>query len=179
MAAYTTAFGLGGQDMYLLLADDEGQYEFGTTFGGTEAEVAHGLELTADGGFVIAGLTDSFGPGPRAMFVVKTGSDGLTEFQSVDDYFDPVGINAHIAGSTVTLGPNPVESGGTVQIPSIQNQAYSFEFFDDLGRAVGSGMIAPDGSVQVPHLANGVYVLHLLGHSQNWGFFRVLVVRDQ
>ncbi|MBL7938341.1 MAG: hypothetical protein JNL43_03185 [Flavobacteriales bacterium] len=178
MAAFTKAFGFGGKDMYLLLADSDGQYEFGTTFGGVEDDEANALDLTADGAFVVAGSTDSYGPGTKAMFVVKTGTDGLTESQDVEEYFDPVGMDLPVAGRSESIGPNPVRSNGILKVYNLERQTRPFDFRDELGRIVGSGFMGPQGVVQVPSLATGVYWLRLYGLSVQPRVFRIVVLEQ-
>ncbi len=55
----TGSFGSGGGDVYLLKLDIQGEREWSKTFGGLSVDVGTALERTADGGFVIAGYTNS------------------------------------------------------------------------------------------------------------------------
>ena len=54
----TSSFGAGSDDVYLIKLDPEGELdprwpENPRTFGGRERDVAHSVEQTADGGYVI------------------------------------------------------------------------------------------------------------------------------
>lgn len=165
MAAYTTGFGLGGRDMYLLLTDEEVVNYFGTTYGGSDDDEAFAVDLTADGGYVVAGSTDSHGPGPRAVFVVKTGADGLTEFQTVEDQFDPVGIPGNIVQAAGSIHPNPVCQNTILNIPDNFVAGASYAFIDGLSRVVAQGRIDRTATIPVPSIGNGVYVLRIGEHA--------------
>ncbi len=63
-------------DFYLLKVDRNGKLEWERTFGGEGWERGYSLALTPDGGFILAGDTDSFGAGSCDAFLVKTNADG-------------------------------------------------------------------------------------------------------
>jgi len=53
------------------------------TYGGTRSDAAYSLIETSDGGFAIAGYTDSFGAGGYDFWLVKTDEYGvIPEFPS-------------------------------------------------------------------------------------------------
>jgi len=52
------------------------------TYGGTRSDAAYSLIETSDGGFAIAGYTDSFGAGGYDFWLVKTDTNGIPEFPS-------------------------------------------------------------------------------------------------
>jgi len=53
------------------------------TYGGTRSDAAYSLIETSDGGFAIAGYTDSFGAGDYDFWLVKTDEYGvIPEFPS-------------------------------------------------------------------------------------------------
>ncbi len=63
-------------DIRLLKTDSSGNELWSRIFGGSEGDTARSLQQTADGGFVLAGSTDSFGAGLTDMYLVKTDSEG-------------------------------------------------------------------------------------------------------
>lgn len=78
IAGYTNSFGLGGYDMYVIKTDKSGNVLWTKTYGGTNWDFAYSIQQTADGGFIVAGGTYSFGAGDEDMFLVKTDSNGDT-----------------------------------------------------------------------------------------------------
>ncbi len=80
IAGYTYAPGVGGADAYLVKTDGEGNEEWYQTFGGDKEEYAQSVRQTADGGYIIAGHTKSYGAGERDAYLVKTDGKGNEEW---------------------------------------------------------------------------------------------------
>ncbi|MFH1009691.1 MAG: hypothetical protein V1784_00475 [bacterium] len=78
VAGSTRSFGAGGEDFYLVKTSSSGDTLWTRTFGGSSQDVAHSVQQTADGGYIVAGYTESFGAGSRDMYLVKTNSQGDT-----------------------------------------------------------------------------------------------------
>jgi hypothetical protein len=81
VAGPTNSFGAGANDMWVLKLDAAGDIQWEKTYGGPKADVAHAIQQTSDGGYIVAGFTMSFGAGSRDYFVVKLDSDGAVEWQ--------------------------------------------------------------------------------------------------
>lgn len=75
-AGYTTSFGAGGYDAWLLKTDANGSEVWSRTFGGSDNEIASDLAPTDDGGFVITGYTRSSGAGSDDLWLIRTDSEG-------------------------------------------------------------------------------------------------------
>ncbi|MBK8497721.1 MAG: hypothetical protein IPL52_02610 [Flavobacteriales bacterium] len=162
VAGFTEAFGLGGRDMYLIVVDAAGQFQFGTTYGGTADDEAWGVDVTADGGFVLAGSTESFGPGPRAVFVVKAGPDGFTSSEVVSVTFDPVSIHDADEVPAALFSPNPLPPGGSIRFLGAMEQPTSYELYDAVGILRGRGAIATNSANLRLQIDNeGAYVLKI------------------
>ncbi len=76
MAGYTCSSGVGGSDIWLVKADSGGYLEWNRTYGTTDNEEARDLAQTADGGYILAGWTDSFCTGGMDWWLVKVDSNG-------------------------------------------------------------------------------------------------------
>jgi len=63
VAGGTNSFGAGGADFLLIKTDEYGTMEWNETYGGIGGDCAYSLVATSDGGFALAGVTDSFGAG--------------------------------------------------------------------------------------------------------------------
>jgi hypothetical protein len=79
VAGWTRSFGASlYETMYLVKTDGQGDTLWTRTYGGGREELAHSVQLTADGGYVLAGLTDSYGAGDEDFYLVKITSEGDT-----------------------------------------------------------------------------------------------------
>jgi hypothetical protein len=78
IAGYTTSFGAGGYDVYLLKTNSSGDTLWTRTYGGTGDDLGTSVEPTSDGGYVVAGYTTSFGAGGYDVYLIKTNSSGET-----------------------------------------------------------------------------------------------------
>ncbi|MGB4752597.1 MAG: hypothetical protein WBH60_08190, partial [Fervidobacterium sp.] len=77
IAGVTYSFGRGG-DVYLLKLDESGSLKWSKTYGGDTSDEANSIERTFDGGYIIAGRTDSFGAGCDDVYVLKIEENGTS-----------------------------------------------------------------------------------------------------
>jgi len=80
MCGYTKSFGDPDGDVYMVRTDEYGDTLWTRTFGGSSYEQSFRIEQTNDDGFIIAGLTHSFGDLSQ-MYLVKTDSSGNLDWQ--------------------------------------------------------------------------------------------------
>ena len=78
LVGYTNSFGNGSQIYMVKVKDDStsGTFRFGKNFGGAGSEYGRDIQITSDGGYIIAGQTDSYGAGSSDFYVIKTTSGG-------------------------------------------------------------------------------------------------------
>ena len=69
LAGMSRSFTSYGQ-VYLVKTDGDGGQQWSATFGGGGDEWAHAVQQTADGGFILAGKTTSFGAGDQDVYLV-------------------------------------------------------------------------------------------------------------
>lgn len=67
-------------DAYLAKTDSGGALLWENFFGKLEDEVARSVQLTADGGFILAGSTVSYGAGLSDVYLIKTDSAGTAKW---------------------------------------------------------------------------------------------------
>ena len=79
LAGFTWSSGAGLADFWLVKTDASGNEEWSRTFGGTTSDVAHAVRQTRDGGYVLAGWSESFPDGDH-FWVVKTDPSGNEEW---------------------------------------------------------------------------------------------------
>jgi len=78
IAGYTMSFGAGDEDFYLIKTNLNGELMWTRTYGGDATDIAKSVQQTSDGGYVIAGYTNSFGGG-TVFYLIKTDSFGNSE----------------------------------------------------------------------------------------------------
>jgi hypothetical protein len=81
IAGSTESFGAGEPDVYLIRTDAQGDTLWTRTYGGPLEDEGYSVQQTADGGYVIAGRTWSFGAGaPESSngYLIRTDAKGDT-----------------------------------------------------------------------------------------------------
>ncbi|MDO8559636.1 MAG: hypothetical protein Q7S23_01175, partial [bacterium] len=75
----TKSFGAGEADVYIVKSDANGDISSGwpKTFGGKLWDEAHSTQQTSDGGYIVGGMTTSFGAGGVDVYLIKTDADGI------------------------------------------------------------------------------------------------------
>lgn len=71
VAGGTYSYGAGKYDFWVIKLDNKGYKEWDKTFGGKDSDGANSLIQTTDGGYVVAGQTDSYGAGADDFWVIK------------------------------------------------------------------------------------------------------------
>ncbi len=82
IAGYTRSYGVGRDDYWLVKTDSSGIPKWNRTYGGCDDDGAIFLVLCFDGGYALAGMTESFGYGSDHddFWLVKTDSSGKMEW---------------------------------------------------------------------------------------------------
>ncbi len=75
IAGNTKSFGAGAGDIYLLKLNAQGDTLWTRTYGGENDDVAMAVQQTADGGFIIAGYSNSFSASQDA-YTIRTDANG-------------------------------------------------------------------------------------------------------
>ncbi len=78
MTGYTSSFGIGGYDIFLIKTDKNGNLLWQKTIGGNDWDFAYSVDTILGGGFIITGTTYSFGNGNADGYVIKTDVNGDT-----------------------------------------------------------------------------------------------------
>lgn len=129
MIGETYSYGKGGADFFVVRADSNGDTLWTKTYGGEQNDIAESIALADDGGFFLAGHTESFGAGAMDMYVIRTDADGDTLWTEtfggpLDDKCFAVAATADggyvLAGGTHNLTPDKADfllrkEGGTQQ----------------------------------------------------------------
>jgi hypothetical protein len=81
----TTSFGAGKADVYVVKLDANGKLQWTKTIGGPGDEVGFSLIQTSDGGYAIAGATNSFGAEEADIYVIKLDANGKPQWTKTID----------------------------------------------------------------------------------------------
>ncbi len=119
----TDSYGAGGRDVYLIKTDSLGNLLWETTFGGTENDAGVSIKETFDGGYIVAGYTESFGAGSHDLWLLKIEREVGVEERNT--------IVKSITSGTIFSGP--------LQLPEGKN----CKIFDITGRVVLPQHIKP------------------------------------
>lgn len=114
VAGYTSSYGSGCADVWLIKTDEDGSEEWDQTFGGTNGDCAYDVRQTSDGGFIIVGYSDSFGPSYHNVYLIKADEQGNQEWYRTFGNYDNRGNAVQqtndggyiIAGATWIQGNN-------------------------------------------------------------------------
>ncbi len=79
--ADTIPNGLGDTDIWLIKTDGSGNKQWEKVYGGSKKDGGKTIENTSDGGFIIAGITRSFGLINPNYYLIKTTSTGDLDWQ--------------------------------------------------------------------------------------------------
>ncbi len=132
IAGYTTSFGAGNYDVYLIKLDANGDTSWTKTYGDTLNDMANFVRQTRDGGYIIAGQTYNYGAGEYDMLVIKTDASGDTMWTKV--YGHPYNDNAtsieqtsdggYIVGGTMDIGGLGYLEAALMKLDSVGNVAW-------------------------------------------------------
>ncbi|MEI7897355.1 MAG: T9SS type A sorting domain-containing protein [bacterium] len=77
IGGYTSSFGAGGNDFYLLKTTSAGNISWEKTYGGANSDQGNDVQQTSDGGYIFAGNSMSFGAGAYDVYLIKTDANGV------------------------------------------------------------------------------------------------------
>lgn len=164
LTGFTSSYGAGSYDVYIVRTNSGGDTLWTKTIGGTGYDRCNSVLQTTDGGYIVAGLTVSYGAGSSDVYLIK---------------LDPeTGIEEESGGSSPAIieliGPNPFSSNLSITYSMPQQAGVELSIFDLSGRLVEE-LISdqlPAGShtvIWIPsqNIPNGCYLVSLDANGQH------------
>lgn len=125
IAGVTTSYGAPGPNAILIRTDSEGNTIWQQTYGGNATDTALAVKQTADGGFVAAGYSSSFGLVSQG-YILKT--DAVGNIHAA--FAEP--LTPEVRLSVDKPSPNPFRDSASIR----GHEAETFRLFDATGRVV-------------------------------------------
>ena len=177
VAGFTESIGAGGYDVYILKLDSNGNRVWEKTFGGALADAANSIQQTADGGYVVAGFTESIGDGGRDAYIMKLDGSGEQIWEKTfGSILDDEAFSIHQNNDNSYTFAGYISSGGATDVylarldesgnirwertfgESGEDKAYAVQQTTDGGFIV-AGYVHPDDAIA--EYDDDIYLLKL------------------
>jgi len=159
LVGYTQSFGQGQLDIWLLKTDSEGDTLWTKTFGGTLNDFGFSVQQTMDGGYLIIGITNSFGEGEQDIWLLKTDSLGDTTWTKTfgDSLWDAgfSGLQTQDGGYILT-GSSCCDDSGFQDIIVIRTDSLGNKIWS---KSFGSALSSSERGVSIQQLADNGYIV--------------------
>jgi len=98
----------------LLYTNINAQITFQKTYGGTNDDEGWSVQQTNDGGYIITGITQSFGAGLRDVYLIKTDANGNAA---------PIGMNEfNVSSLKFKVYPNPFSTYTIIEFKNMKRE---------------------------------------------------------
>ncbi|MFW9996893.1 MAG: hypothetical protein ACFFD4_32930 [Candidatus Odinarchaeota archaeon] len=172
LAGFTSSFGAGNDDAWLIKVDSTGNHQWNRTYGGNAEDVGISVIATADGGYALTGITSSYGAGNLDAWVIKTDATGQEEWSqafggSKADYAGAITLTATgglvIAGYTESFGEGNRDFW-LIEINGTGHQVWSQTFGGSASDHASAVLATTDGG----YLVAGVTESYGAGSKDAW-----------
>jgi hypothetical protein len=175
VAGNTYSFGAGVCDFYIVKLDGNGTIQWSKTVGGTGWDFVSSITQTTDGGYAVAGKTNSFGAGNYDFYIMKLDTSGNLQWsRTVGGTYDD-GVESIIqttdggyaaAGDTRSFGAG----GGDMYIVKLDGSG-TFQWSKTIG---GTSW---DGAGSIIQTIDGGYAVAGNTYSFGAGNFDIYIVK--
>ncbi len=131
-------------DFWLVKTDSNGEMQWNKTYGGVSEDIARSVVQTKDGGYALAGYTESTGAGTQDVWLVKT--DSLGNMQWSQTFGE---TNTDVANSMILTKDGGFLLGGNTESFGLASAAFLLLKTDGAGLST-PGTSNPETSAWVP-----------------------------
>jgi hypothetical protein len=165
LVGFTNSFGAGDNDVWLIRTNENGDSIWTRTFGGSNSDAGYSVKQTKDGGFIIAGSTESIGSGGSDMWILKTNENGDTLWTKVIGGIEnewPTSIQQAIGGGYIISAYTKSYGEGDCDAWLIKTDENGNILWDET-----FGGEDFDGAFSVHQAIDGCYII--VGSTQSFG----------
>ena len=163
IAGYTNSYGNGGYDNYLIHTDEQGNFLWNKTYGGSGWEKVNNAILLPDTSIVMVGQSNSGTDGNDNFYIVRTNQNGDTLWTK---NFGTSGND--FATSVKSINDSMFVVGGTKYISdSLKNKAYLMCYKND-GQLVWEHYFGNQGEYQINDISIVGNEINVVGFRKNF-----------
>ncbi|MDD5528471.1 MAG: T9SS type A sorting domain-containing protein [bacterium] len=157
IAGWTDSFGAGGSDIYLIRTNSSGDALWTKTVGGTDWDWGYSVQQTKNNGFIVAGVTNSFGAGGSDIYLIRLGKETGVEEK----------LNIKNQKLNIEIGENPTTNFANISYTIPSQCKVELNIYDITGSCVktlfGGEKEAGDYSINLnaKELKAGIYFVRL------------------
>jgi hypothetical protein len=135
----TWSFGAGSDDFWVLKLDKDGTVAWQKTYGGTGNDSAYSIQQTSDGGYIVAGETDSSGAGNADAWGLKLDSNGNITGCSAEGSSNATVMTTNVSGVDSSAIPADTSVNAVTSNATITNTTVSGAVLTCVQKSVSSG----------------------------------------
>jgi len=158
ITGYTRSFGsMSGRNVLLIKTDSNGNEEWINAYGGNDDDEGYSVQQTLDGGYIVCGLTKSFGAGNMDVYLIKTDSLGNQEWtKTFGGLNDDEGYSVLQTGDGgyIIAGVTSSFSAGSRDLFLIKTDASG-----NLSWQKNIGGLSSDGAWEIQHTLDGGFII--------------------
>ncbi len=126
VAGYTSSYGDSETHVYLIRTDSNGDILWARTYGGSGNSYGYSVQETADGGYIVAGMTRPYGADYSHVYLIRTDSDGdtlWTKMYGGSDYDNANSVDVVADGGFIVAGSTRSYGAGRSDIYLIRTDS--------------------------------------------------------